>query len=30
MKNIFIYNAGPLFTEADQAQRLKEQTYFDG
>ena len=29
MKNIFIYNAGPLFTEADQVQRLKEQSYFD-
>ena len=29
MKDIFIYNAGPLFTEADQAQRLKEQTFFD-
>ena len=29
MENIFIYNAGPLFTEADQAQRLREQTYFD-
>lgn len=29
MKRILIYNAGPLFTEADQAQRLKEQTFFD-
>ncbi len=29
MKNIYIYNAGPLFTEADQAQRLKEQASFD-
>ncbi len=29
MKMFYIYNAGPLFTEADQAQRLKEQTYFD-
>jgi len=29
MKDILIYNAGPLFTEADQAQRLREQKYFD-
>lgn len=29
MKPILIYNAGPLFTEADQTQRLKEQTFFD-
>ena len=29
MKNIYIYNAGPLFTEADQAQKLKEEAYFD-
>lgn len=29
MKDILIYNAGPLFTEADQAQRRKEETLFD-
>lgn len=29
MKHISVYNAGPLFTEADQAQRLKEQSLFD-
>lgn len=29
MSNILIYNAGPLFTEADGEQRKKEQTYFD-
>lgn len=29
MKPLLIYNAGPLFTEADQAQRLKEQSFFD-
>ena len=29
MRKFLIYNAGPLFTEADQAQRLKEQTFFD-
>jgi len=29
MKNILIYNAGPLFTEADGVQRKKEETYFD-
>ena len=29
MENIYIYNAGPLFTEADQAQKRKEETCFD-
>ena len=29
MKSILVYNAGPLFTEADGEQRKKEQTYFD-
>jgi len=29
MDKKYIYNAGPLFTEADQAQRLKEQSIFD-
>lgn len=29
MKKILVYNAGPLFSEADQAQRLKEQSFFD-
>ena len=29
MNSILIYNAGPLFTEAEIAQRIKEQTYFD-
>jgi len=29
MQDILIYNAGPLFTEADGEQRKKEQTYFN-
>lgn len=29
MNRLYIYNAGPLFTEADQAQRLLEQARFE-
>ena len=29
MRQLHVYNAGPLFTEAEQAQRRKEQTFFD-